>query len=438
VVVSRAKTSGSVGTALADRIDDKFQSFEHIQHCRDAREQKNYARALDMARRALRYDPQSGGALLCEALTLQDQGAPQDSVQRALEAAHDADSLNTTVARTLAAIYQDKHDTTQLIHMLHHILQVDINDNDLRKGLAQLYVQRGHADSAVMILDDALQRNPTQWDLLTMKAIALGAEQKWDSAAAVMSLAAEVDSSKVDSTFLARMLELSEHAGDTARWIRWVRRATQRVPTWSGNWYRLTTLLLAKADTAGASDAVKQYMKLQPDDSRGHITYAYILEAQGQLDSGVAHARMAGTADSAYRPSAVGVFLRVAVKALQAQPPNFPRADTLFGAAQAWATGDPLQTATYYRGVAQFQEGYAQLQAAVDAYKKVQAKDNTAREPGCAAVKASTDFLGQAETNISGAAAVNRDQANQLLNYLPQLRTTLTQLGSARALKCGS
>ena len=37
VVVPRTKATGSVGTTLADRIDDKFQSFEHIQHCRAAR-----------------------------------------------------------------------------------------------------------------------------------------------------------------------------------------------------------------------------------------------------------------------------------------------------------------------------------------------------------------------------------------------------------------
>ncbi|HVO36262.1 MAG TPA: hypothetical protein VMT21_11885 [Gemmatimonadales bacterium] len=434
VVVPRSRVSGAIGNTLADRIDDKYSSFEHIQHCRDAREQKNYQRAIDMARRALHYDPESGGALLCLALTLQDQGAPQDSVQRSLERAHDADSLNTTVARTLAGIYQEKHDTVQLLHMLHHILQVDINDNDLRKGAAQLYVLRGQPDSAVMLLNDALQRNPVQWDLLNVKAIAFGAWQKWDSAAATMSLAAEADSSKVDSTFIVRMLDFAGRAGDSARIFRWVQRGTVRVPTWANNWYLYTTLLLGKNDTTGAMTAVQQFMKLAPQDGRGHLVYATLLQATGHGDSAVVHARMAGMADSSYRPVAAGVFLRGAVKALQ--DTAFARADTLFGAAQDWATGDAQKTATFYRGLAQFQEGYAQYQVAVDAYKRVQAKDQTAREPGCAAVKASTDFLSQAETNISGAAAVNRDQANQLLNYLPQLRTTLTQLGSARALKC--
>ena len=325
LVVARSRVGSSVGNTLADRIDDKYQSFEHIQHCRDARDQKNYERAIDMARRALRYDPQSGGALLCLALTLQAQGAPQDSVQRALERAHDADSLNTTVARTLAFIYQEKHDTVQLLHMLHHIIQVDINDNDLRKSAAQLYVMRGQPDSAVLLVDDGLARFPNQWDLLNVKAIAFGAAQKWDSASAAMGLAAAADSGKVDSTFIVRALDFADRATDTTRAFRWVQRGTQKVPTWANNWYRYATMLLARNDTTASLAATRQFMTLAPGDGRGHLVYATLLQATGQDDSALAHAKMAGDADTLYRPSAAGVYLRAGVKALQAQ--SWPRAD---------------------------------------------------------------------------------------------------------------
>jgi tetratricopeptide (TPR) repeat protein len=436
LVLPRSKVSGSAGTALADRIDDKFRSFEYIQRCRDEREQKNYEKAVDAARRAMRYDPQSGGALLCLALTLQDQGSPRDTVQKVLEAAHDADSLNTTVARQLAFMYQEQHDTTQLLHMLHHILEVDINDNELRKSAAQLYVLRGHADSAVMLLDVALQRNPNQWDMLNLKAIALGVEDKWDSAVAVMNFAAEADSSKVDSTFISRTQEFATRLGDTAQILRWVQRGTQKVPTWASNWYLYATLLLGKNDTTGAMAAVKQFMTLQPNDGRGHLVYATLLQATGQEDSALVHGRMAAEVDSTYRPAAAGIFLRAAVKALQASV--WPRADTLFGQARQWATGDAQNTATFYLGVAQFQEGYQQLQVADTAYRKLQAKDQTARDPGCAALRASAEFFNQAEANMSSQAAVNRETANQLLTYIPQFRASLTQLGSARALKCPS
>ncbi len=438
ITVPRAKLSGSIGDQLADRIADKFRSFEYITRCRSERESKNYDRALDAARRALRYDAQSGGAYLCMALALQDQGGSPDSVQAALERAHDADSLNTTVARQLAVMYQDKRDTTNLIHMLRHIVAVDLNDNDLRKALAQLLVIRGHGDSAVMLLDEALARNPNQFDILLVKAIALGAQSKFDSAGLVMGQAAEVDSTKVDSSFISRTQELYERGGDSTRLLDWVRRGTVKVPTWTNNLYRYATMLLGKADTAGALAAVKEFMDKVPGDGRGHLVYATLLGARGQDDSALAHARMAGQADSNYRGPAAGIILRTAVKAFQGPPPNYARADTLFGQAQEWATGDAQKTAQFYRGVSQFQEGYAQVQAAQDAYKRFQQKDQSAREPGCAAVRSATDFLTAAEPNITGGAAANRDMANQLLGYLPTLRTALTQLGGNRALKCGS
>jgi Flp pilus assembly protein TadD len=334
------------------------------------------------------------------------------------------------VARQLAVMYQDKRDTTQLLHMLHHILQVDINDNELRKSTAQILVMRGHGDSAVMLLDEALARNPNLFELLIVKAIALGAQSKFDSAGAVMTQASEIDSTKVDSGFISRTLEFSDRARDSVRSLEWMRRGTVKAPTWIALRYRYASTLLGKGDTAGAVAGFRDYMNKAPGDGRGHLALASIFAGQALDDSAMAHAKMAGDADSTLRPVAAGIFLRVAVKALQAS--SFPRADSLFGQAQDWAQGDAQKTAQFYRGVAQFQEGYAFVQIAQDRYK---AKDSAG---GCPAVKSATDFLILAETNITAAVAANREMASQLLGYLPQLRTALTQLGGPRALKCPS
>ncbi len=432
VVVERTKLTASLGERLADRIADKYRSFEYITRCRSEREQKNFDRAVDAAQRALRYDVESGGAYLCLALTLQDRGAPADSVQAALEQAHAADSLNTTVARQLAFMYQEKRDTANLIRMSRNILAVDINDNDLRKSVAQLYVIRGHADSAVMLLDEALGRNPTQWDLLNLKAIALGAQSKWDSAAAVMATAAEADSSKIDSTFISRTLDFYDRANDSAHVLAWVQRGTQKVPTWSGLQYRYSVLLLAKNDTAGALAAAEKFMTMVPGDGRGHLVVATLLQARGQDDSALVHAKMAGDADSTYRPAAAGIFVRAGVKALQAQV--WPRADTLLTQAKDWGQGQAQQTAAFYAGVAEFQRGYGAL---TDAQKRQGPRvEQAQRDSGCVSLRAATDFLNQAEQNITANVAINREAASQYLTYLPQFKDAIPKM--ARALKCPS
>ncbi len=443
-LVPRARVDASLGRALADRLSDKFRSFEPITNCRTAREQKNFARAIDQANRALRYDPASGGAFLCLAMVHQDQGDPTDTVQTYLEQAMQADSLNSQIARQLAVIYEQKGDTTALMHMLHHILQVDVTDNDLRVRAARLYVQRGQSDSAIALLNEGLSRNPNQYEMLSAKAISFAAAQKWDSAGATQRLAFEADSTKIDSLGLERITAYYQAAGDTTHYCAWVVRATEHLPTDAAFRYSDVTCKLAHADTAGATTAIQRFMQLAPNDGRGHLVYATLLLAKADsshkelYDSALAQAEAAGSADSAFHNSASGIILRVGVTVMQGG--NLPRADTLLGMAHAWAdSGTQIwQTAMFYHGYAQFQEGYGEIQQLQEIYKRFQQKDPTARDQGCAAVTRATGFFNQAEPKLTEHASVNRDAANQLLTYLPQLRQVLTQYGSARAMRCPS
>jgi len=138
--------------------------------------------------------------------------------------------------------------------------------------------------------------------------------------------------------------------------------------------------------------------------------------------------------DSANRLSpASNVFLRDGVKALQAQ--DYARADSLLGLAQQGTSGQELQTATFYHGVARFQRGYAALTDAQSKRRDAQ-NDPAVKAAACASVTSAGDFLNQAEANVTGGAASNRDLANQLLSYLPQMRNEMQQL--ARALNCPS
>jgi tetratricopeptide (TPR) repeat protein len=437
----KEKISTSTGEHLADRLADKYRAFERVTNCNNARQEKNFSRAMSEANRALRYDPESGGAFLCIARVLQDEGASTDSVQVVYERAHESDSLNTVVARQLAKIYADKGDTTQLLHMLHHILAVDINDNELRIQTAQLYVHRHFPDSAVLILNQALARNPNQFDLVQAKAISFAAAQMWDSAAATMRTAAEIDSTKIDSLFMERIGAFYEAAQDTAHVLEWQRRMTEHLPNYVANWYRYGTGLLTHGDTAEATEAIREFMNRAPDDGRGHFVYSTLLLAQAMkdstqpalYDSALAHARIAGQADSTLRPGVAPIFLRVGAQALQ-PPPNFLRADSLLTIAKAWSGPSTAPTSAFYLGVAQFSLGLAAVQQA----GKMQGPhlSQATRDSACALTQSASDYLDLAEPNLSANAAVNRDMANTYLTYLPQLRAPIPQL--KRAFKCPS
>jgi tetratricopeptide (TPR) repeat protein len=432
VVAARGRVE-QAGNQLADRLSDKFRSFEHITACRAALDAKDYTKATDAAARALRYDRESGGAYLCLALVRQGRGDPTDSVQRAFEAAHDADSLNTQIGRQLYLIYDAKHDTTQMLHMLHHILQVDVSDNDIKKVAVQIQVQRGHPDSAVMILDDALGRNPNQMDLLELRAISLGAQSKFAEAAASMASAAAVDSNKIDSMFVVRTLAFYDAANDSTSAFTWRHICTVRTPGDADCWFKYATGLYDRHDTTGAMAAVRHLIQLHPETGRGQIVIANWFGAAGQMDSSMYWTNEAVKADSSWRPQAAAMFLRAGYAAFQAK--DYPRTIALLSPAQPWANPQNAPTIAYLLGNSQFNIGLASLQDLQNARAvKTNTHDRTAVDSACGMIKTINDNFGPAQTNMAAGASVSRDAANQILTYIGNV---MPALGSIKTrLKC--
>ena len=429
LVVARARVE-QAGNQLADRLSEKFRSFEHITACRAALDGKEFVKATEAANRALRYDHESGGAYLCMAQVLQASNGSPDSVQAAYERAHDADSLNTLVGRQLYQIYDAKHDTTQMLHMLHHIMQVDVNDNVIKRVAVQIEVLRGHPDSAVMILDDALNRNPNQVDLLVLRAISLSNQNKFADAAASMAAAAAVDSNKIDSLFIARTLTYYDAANDSSNAFTWRRLCTVRTPGDADCWFKYATGLYDRHDTTGALAAMHQLLQRHPESGRPQIVLANWFRAAGQTDSSLYYARAAVQADSSWRPQAAQMFMAAGYSAFQAK--DYPRAITQLSQAQPWASADNAPTIAYLLGNSQFNMGLAPLQA-LQALKVDQHKQATV-DSACALSKTILDFFGPAQTNMSAGASVSRDAANQILTYIGNVTTALGPMRTR--LKC--
>jgi tetratricopeptide (TPR) repeat protein len=364
------------------------------------------------------------------AQVLQANGGSPDSVQAAYERAHDADSLNTLVGRQLYLIYEAKHDTAQMLHMLHHIMQVDVADNDIRKVAVEVQVRRGHADSAVAILDDALNRNPNQVDLLVLKSIALGAESKFAEAGASMAAAAAVDSAKIDSMFIARAVSFYDAANDSANAFTWRRICTDRTPGDGDCWFKYASGLYDRHDTAGAIVAIRHLVALHPETGRGQIVLANWQGAAGQLDSSLAEAKAAVVADSSWRPQAAAMFLRAGYAAFQAK--DYPKTIELLSQAQPWAVGQTLVTISYLLGNSQFNIGLPvlqQLQAL-----KVDPSKRASVDSACALSKTIIDNFTPAQTNVAAGAAISRDAANQILTYIGNVTTALGPMRTR--LKC--
>lgn len=420
VRTQRGRANRGTGNQLANQLADAFRSFEPSKQCEMYRQAQDYPKAMNAANDALRRSPNNSQALLCKARVMQAQQAPPDSVLAVLRRAQDSDSMNVVAQWQLARYYEERGDTAKLIESMHHILIADPNNNEVRIALAQLHFRRNEPDSSVRVLNEGLDRNPNQADLLDMRARVQAASGRWAPAAADLVRVSELDTTKVDSAFVVRIVNYFQEAHDTTNLTTWVRRATQRYPT-PNYWYQLTLLLRAKSDTAGAAEAIRGYLRMVPDDGRGNLVYSTILLDLGQPDSAAQRAKAAGQADSVLRGSAAQVLFAVGARKLQAQ--DWANSDTLLQQAKDWARPDAAPRIAYYLGI-------AQLQLAIAADNEAQGasgRDAASVATRCDAARREADLITQAEANVTAGGRTDPDRAMQILQQaIPAYRQRAT------------
>lgn len=410
ITLERRSVNTRTANDIGNRLAGYFRGFEPGRQCGLLRQARDYPRALEAARDALTRNPNSSQALLCMAQVMQAQQAAPDTIVRLLERAQVADSMNVDAQWQLARYAEERHDTLALIHSLHHIIVADASNNEMRISLARLFFVKGMPDSALMVLDTALNRNPNQADLLDMRSRVYAASGRFPQAGADLARVAEIDTAKVDSAFVFRIMNYYLEAADTTNLLVWVRRGTERVPSQTSYWSVLSSILWAQNDSTGAVAAIRSYVRLVPDEGRGHIVLASYLASLGENDSALAHALTAGQADSTLRPSASGILFRSGAMKLQAQ--DYPGAVELLGRAKDWATGPAARIApqiAYYQGL-------GQLQMAVAADNEAQtasARDQASLR--CDAVRRAVALLALAEENVTAGGRTNPDQANSIL-----------------------
>ncbi len=411
---SRQRVGSGTGADVANRLVQAFESFDDVNRCVQSLDQDNFVRARQQAQNALRQFPNSASAYLCIAQIMEQTNGSPDSILWALREAFRRDTVNTIVMRRLAQKLQTTPDTNGLIDILQRILAVDTRDNELRIGTAQLFVQMNRAEAALAIIDSGLRHNPASLELLKGKSVALAALQRWADAASTLQQVGEIDSTQVDSAFVFRITNYYKNVPDSAGLFRWTQVATQRFPDNALYWYDLSTLAISRADTNLSLEAARQYLRLRPEDARGHALLARPMMARGEVDSGLVHAE-AAAADSALRPFAGFLYMQAGLRALQDStlPSRFELAAARLQKAKDWIPESARQQyllSAYYLGVAQIQLAVAADRAAEEARS-------------CDGVRTNMQLVDQVEQNIIAGAAQDRQQANTFLTqYIPSLR----------------
>lgn len=443
LIAPRAAFRPSSGATLANALVEGFRTFDEVVECFRRLDQNNYAGAIEKAQDALRSFPNNAGAWLCIARVQERQNAPADTIIASLREAYRRDTLNTQTMRSLAAKYDAKHDTTNLVDMLKRILTIDFRDNDLRIGTIRLLVGMGQVDNAIELANQGLRENPASVELLQVKGLAMAAGSRWDSALALFEQVAQIDTAKVDSLFVFRITNYARQGADTAAMLRWYERGGAKFPTWLDLTYSLGSLRLVRGDTNGAVEAAGQLLGRMPNPcdsapdaaARGYCARAHYLVAIVQngrassdptmVDSALSHADIAVRADSAIKPNIAIVYLIAG-----ARERGLATTDSANAEAHLNRAIELLQKAKDYSGPqgrlianASFQLGVAQFTLG----RMLDTRAESGRD--CAIVAQLVPLWDQVEQNIVAGVSVNREIANQILTAVGQYKSRAGSFG---------
>ena len=434
VMAPMSRVGGGTGGEIANRLVDGFRSFDEVAECWRRVDAQNLAGAMQKAQEALHQSPNNAGAYLCIATVIERQNGPVDSIIAALHSAYERDTLNTQTMRSLATRYQAKNDTANLVDMLKRILTIDFRDNDLRISTIRLLVSMNQLDSAIALANQGLRENPASAELLYVKGLGMAAGRHMDSAFNLLETVASIDTSKVDSLFMFRIVNYARAIPDSAAWLRWVERGTQRFPTQLDYWYTLGSVRMVRGDSAGAETAARGLLTNAPPNAcasdnatiksycaRAHYLLAMMAQGHGQLDSALAHADIAVQSDTTIKSAVAVVYLLAGARERAASATDtangqgavhLTKSIELLTRARDYGAANQglMRNAAFQLGVAQFTLG-----------RQLDQKAESNRD--CAAVAQLGPIWQGVSDNITAGARVNVDIANQILTAVPQFQS---------------
>jgi tetratricopeptide (TPR) repeat protein len=434
--VNRSGASGTVGLPVplsaelkkvaedaADSIDVILKSAMDVRECELKRVQGKFSDAVKKAGDALKKYPRNGSAYLCLAMVYEAQRQP-DSILYALESAVEMDPSNASAWDRLARLYQQSGDTLKSAHAFRSRLEFRPTDQALRIGVAALYSNVGLTDSAVSVLDHGLIYNPTDLAVLEVKERICTEAGRWGCILETLGQVASIDTSRLDTTFFAKVIGAAQQSDDTLQQARWAVLATQRYPDKAQYWKAQGDAFqkLGKADSALM--AFEAAHRLDPTDVNAALAVANALIDDEQVDSVTWDKLVMASERGTEGERRLTALLMVKFGSVMVQRADWDGAiETLERALGVDPETQVRATATFQLGIAYFQKLNAGYTAASES-----------KEFSCDDAAEWSGWLTRGKDYLIEGASVNPNLADQFAGYYQQYEGLIPQV--REILKC--
>jgi tetratricopeptide (TPR) repeat protein len=402
-----------VDRAVSEAI--RALSFNH--ECRRAALVGDYKQAMAAAQQGLKLSSTSTALNLCALSILTATHASPDSIIAVALAITSADSSNRAAWANLVDAYAAKGDAAReldAMRMLHHADSANVT---VTLSLADQLVVAGQAESALALLDTALNLSPANAQLLAKKWQAELRLGRWADVLKTGAALVAADSGAATEDFFGRELRAASSAHDSASTHRIAVDAAARFPK---NVDFLLLLARDAVDGGKARDGLGLVNRVLAIDSTNRIAWQLAIAAHATAngtDSAVAAARHALIAGVA-RDAVGGSLLAVVAPALEKARTSQTRADweVVLTTAQAVDSVAPSPRSAYYIGVAAFQIATDEIQSLG---AKHPTKTAPERQSTCASATQLEDLVRLVTIAMPRGGSVDPVLATQILGALP-------------------
>lgn len=434
--VNRSGASGSImlpvppsvelkklAEAAADSIDVILKSAADVRRCEEARGAGKFDDALKRAGEALKEYPKNGSAYLCMA-TVYEAQRKEDSVRIVLEQAVVADESNVLAWDRLARIYQQAGDTLRAAHAFRAKLEFRPQDQSLRIGVAVLYAAGGVTDSAVSVLDQGLEINPTDLAVLEVKERVCTEAGRWDCILTTLDQVAMIDTTRIDTTFYSKAIGAAQQAGDSVKQAYWAVRATERYPDNAAYWKAQGDAYQKLGIADSSLMAFEAAFRLDPTDVNAALAVANARIDREQIDSVTWGMLEMASERGTEQERRVTTLLMVKYGSFLIQRSDW---DGAINALERALVVDPQ---TQIRATAAFQLGIAYFQKLNAGYQAA----NEAKKYSCEEANVWAGWLTRGKGYLVEGQNVNANLAQTFLGYYQAYEGLIPEV--RRILKC--
>ena len=423
-------TAGKIGDAMkpvANEVKQAMSQLDNEASCVSKARGNDLAGALAAARAATKDYPNAEMSRLCEANIFYAQYAKAtthaDSVRYADSALvvtqqiAQIDPASTAALRMQAELYKVRGDSAQSRAALINLIRADPTNDRLIAQVINDLAASGHAQDAVPLVKELLQRSPGDPQTMRTAFLVYLAANDFQDAVAQGPELIRADTAAADSTYFVRMAAAYVNLNQTPQALQMLQQGVQKYPSNGSLLLAYASALRKAGQGQQAADVLKRAVAANPNNPQALLLLADTYAQANQLDSVAAvlsrGAAMPGADKSTFAQYALG------------------QGSNAFKAANASKKREDYQTAI------RLLQTSDQISPSVDAKFLIgasafsiaqSAAQDASSSKSCSLAQLAESSLSQAAAGLQAGTTDDKYKApaTQYLQYIPQLRAPIS------------